>query len=167
MKKRSGRDDTKPMATPTPTVLRTEDLSDRQVRGIQLHGRAEKSNGLATLLNDETTIYWGDRAYRVTRELRNVRGTLKLEYRCSCGDFRKNGRIDCLHCFAERLRRGEAIVEGAISGERHATAGGAVGRRGSGMPRTGALCVPSSARPALRSATASRRSSRTSSARTT
>jgi hypothetical protein len=111
------------------TVLRAEDLSDRQVRGIQLHERAEKSNGLVTLLNDETTIYWGgrDHAYRVTRELRNVRGTLKLEYRCSCGDFRKNGRIDCLHCFAERLRRGEVIVEGAISGERHATAGG--GRR--------------------------------------
>jgi hypothetical protein len=60
----------------------------------------------------------GNRAWAVEREERNRRGKLQVEYTCPCGDFQKNGRIDCEHVFAERLNRGEVIVIGEVERRR-------------------------------------------------
>lgn len=101
------------------TTLNATDLSDRQIRGYALWKRASRQNGLAISFTDETT-YWvstkdANRMYRVDRIERNRRGLLRYEHRCSCPDFLKYGRQDCVHIFAERLRREEVIVCGAIS----------------------------------------------------
>jgi hypothetical protein len=94
-----------------------EDLGDRQIRGVLLMRAADKSNGNVIAFNSTTTLWLGsrgNRAWKVERELRNRRGTFIVEYRCNCDDFEKNGRIDCLHVFAERLRREEVRIVGDI-----------------------------------------------------
>jgi len=101
--------------------VEADDLDDRQLRAVARVTAADKSNGQAVLLNESTTLWMskrGNRAWQVTREEGNHRGKLRLEYACTCGDFAKNGRIDCEHIFAERLRRGEVIIDGQIDGKR-------------------------------------------------
>jgi hypothetical protein len=98
-----------------------DDLDDRQIRGMRLKAAADRSNGMVILRNDSTSIWRskrGNRAWDVERQLRNRRGDVVIEYRCPCGDFLKNGRIDCQHIFAERLRRGEVIVIGNVARKR-------------------------------------------------
>ena len=103
-------------------TLQAAELDERQLRGIELHRAAERANGLMVLLNDSTTLWYSQtdstRAYQVSREQRNRRGTPQIEYRCQCGDFVKNGRVDCLHIFAEKLRRGEVAIAGALRNRR-------------------------------------------------
>jgi hypothetical protein len=105
-------------ATPAAPI----ELDERQLRGIELYRAAERANGLMVLLNENTTLWYSQtdstRAYQVVREHRNRRGTMQTEYRCQCGDFVKNGRIDCLHIFAEKLRREEVAIAGAIRNRR-------------------------------------------------
>ena len=95
-------------------LIRFADLSDRQERGYALWQRAQSQNGMALLVNDETTLWFSQndntRAYPVERSTRNDRGTTDVAYRCACEDFKKQGRIDCKHIFAEKLRRGEIPV---------------------------------------------------------
>jgi hypothetical protein len=103
---------------PEPARIDAAELDDRQVRGVHRAASAEKSNGNVIILNDTTSIWMSarsNRAWRVEREIRNHRGKLQIYYTCSCGDWDKNGRIDCQHVFAERIRRGEVVVVGTIS----------------------------------------------------
>ncbi|MHB1549615.1 MAG: transposase [Vulcanimicrobiaceae bacterium] len=92
-----------------PIVMRSADLSERQQR-------AQAQNGMVLVMSDAATLWFSQnystRAYRVQRDTRSRRGILKAEYRCQCPDFAKQGVIDCKHIFAERLRRGEIVVEG-------------------------------------------------------
>jgi hypothetical protein len=111
-----------------PVRISADELNDRQIKGAELHKDGERSNGKVILLNDTTTLYFSSKsnsAYQVTRESRNLRGTRQTEYRCDCGDFKKNGRIPCYHIFAEQLRRAEVVILGPINHRRtvHATAG--------------------------------------------
>jgi hypothetical protein len=104
-----------------PQQFNADDLDDRKIRGIQRFKAAERSNGNAILLNDTTTLWMssrGNRAWKVKREQKNQRGKLTISYECTCGDWDKNGRIDCQHVFAERLRRGEAVVVGTVEPRR-------------------------------------------------
>jgi hypothetical protein len=116
--------DAAPKTTKTnvdPQKINADDLDDRKIRGIQRFKAAERSNGNAILLNDTTTIWMssrGNRAWKVTREQKNHRGKLTVSYECTCGDWDKNGRIDCQHVFAERLRRGEVVVVGTVEPRR-------------------------------------------------
>jgi hypothetical protein len=113
-----------------PIHISADDLDDRQVRGIQRMKGAEKSSGNVILLNDSTSVWMssrGNRAWKVERDARNQRGKFTIKYTCSCGDWDKNGRIDCQHVFAERLRRGEVVVDGTVEPRRMKRA--ASGRR--------------------------------------
>jgi len=106
---------------PEPKRIEAEDLDDRQIRGVQLAKAADRANGNVITPNDSTSIWMskhGNRAWTITRNVRNRRGKLNVEYDCSCGDFQKNGRIDCLHIFAERIRRSEVVIIGEIARRR-------------------------------------------------
>lgn len=96
--------------------LQFDDLSDRQSKGLKLWQDSQASNGMAIIITDEDTLWSSQtdptRAYRVVRHERNHRGTMMIEYRCPCGDFLKNGAVDCKHIFAEKLRRKEVVVIG-------------------------------------------------------
>ena len=108
-----------------PKHIAAEDLDYRQIRGLLLKKAADRSNARVILQNENTSIWRsarGNNAWDVERQTRNRRGTLVIEYRCSCGDYKKNGRIDCAHIFAERLRRGEVIVDGEVPRNRMAWA---------------------------------------------
>ena len=48
--------------------------------------------------------------YDVKRAVRNERGTLVVQYVCSCEDFHKDGRNGCHHTFAEQIIRKEVTV---------------------------------------------------------
>ena len=69
-------------------------------------------------VNSEEAHHSGtrDRIWKVTRTLRNLRGVMAFEYRCTRPDSKKNGRIDCYHMFADKLRRGEVVVIGKVKG---------------------------------------------------
>ena len=99
-----------------PMRLHAAELDGRQKRGLELCRAAEKANGLALLINDTTTLWHSltdsTRSYLVVRDERNRRGKRQVEYRCQCGDFAKQGRVDCKHIFAEKVRRGEVTVAG-------------------------------------------------------
>jgi hypothetical protein len=116
-------------AIPFPVVnIAASDLDDRQVRGLARFRASEKSNTSAIILNDSTTLWMSarnNRAWQVKREIENHRGTLRIAYECTCGDWDKNGRLDCQHIFAERLRRGEVVVDGDVSNYRIKRATGA------------------------------------------
>ena len=104
-----------------PKNINAVDLDDRQIRGVQLAQAADCANGNVITPNDSTSIWMskrGNRAWTVTREVRNRRGKTDVEYACSCGDYQKNGRVDCLHIFAERIRRGEIVIVGKIARRR-------------------------------------------------
>jgi hypothetical protein len=109
-----------------PKKMRAADLDDRKTRGALLAAGIGTGACSVDVLDEERAIYWsakdGTRAYTVSRDIRNRRGTLAREYRCSCPDFQKNGRTDCEHIFCERIRRSEVVVEGAISAARAASA---------------------------------------------
>jgi len=86
-----------------------------------LKAAADRSNATVILQNDSTSIWrskQGNRAWEVERQTRNRRGKPTIEYRCRCSDFQKNGRNDCQHIFAERLRRGEVVVAGTVPAKR-------------------------------------------------
>ena len=99
--------------------LRAADLDDRKIRGVLLHKSILDGTEDLITLGDQKTLYVSSRdktrVFPVERNLRNLRGTLTTVYACSCPDFIKNGRTDCSHIFAERLRRSEVIVVGEIS----------------------------------------------------
>jgi hypothetical protein len=103
-----------------------DDLDDRKVRGALLFEASKIDPERVAILTDETTVYWStklkDRAYRTKRSIRNIRGTLQSEYRCTCPDFVKDGRGGCEHIFAERLRRQEVVVVGQVSAKRQRAA---------------------------------------------
>ncbi|HEX3467447.1 MAG TPA: hypothetical protein VHT05_05145 [Candidatus Elarobacter sp.] len=104
-----------------PTHIAAEDLDDRQIRGVSRAKAADRSNGMVVLLNESTSLWMskrGNRAWRVEREQRNRHGKLRVEYTCKCGDHDKNPRLDCEHIFAEKLRRGEVIVDGQVEPKR-------------------------------------------------
>jgi len=106
---------------PEPKRLNAADLDDRQLRGVALVKAAERSNALVVPQSDSTTLWLskrGNRVWRVERELRNRRGKTSVEYTCTCVDFLKNGRIDCQHILAERVRRGEIVVVGKVDRRR-------------------------------------------------
>ena len=106
---------------PEPKHIEADDLDDRQIRGGLLAKEADRSNGNVIAINDSTSLWMskrGNRAWTVTRELRNRRGKTSVEYACTCGDYQKNGRIDCTHIFAERIRRGEVVIVGKIARRR-------------------------------------------------
>ena len=108
-----------------PKVLESENLDDRQIRGVLRAKAADRSNGMLIRINDSTSLWMskrGNRAWKVERDARNRRGKLQVEYNCTCGDYQKNGRIDCEHVFAERLNRGEVIVNGTVERRRAETA---------------------------------------------
>jgi hypothetical protein len=105
----------------SPQSIKAGDLDDRQIRGVQRAAGAGHRARVVGILDEHTTIWMskrGNRAWRVERSTRNRRGILAVEYTCSCGDFKKNGRIDCEHVFAERIRRAEVVVEGEINRKR-------------------------------------------------
>lgn len=104
-----------------PKRLLADDLDDRQIRAVRRYRDAEAANGLVILQDDSTTLWMskrGNRFWSVERMTRNRRGTIGIEYRCTCADFQKNGRIDCEHIFAERLRRREVVIEGKVEPRR-------------------------------------------------
>ena len=101
--------------------LAADDLDDRQIRGYHRAMSADKANGQVNAVNEKTTFWMskrGNRFWKVDRDERNRRGQFEIEYRCSCGDYQKNGRIDCEHIFAERIRRGDAVVTGEVDAKR-------------------------------------------------
>lgn len=110
--------DKKPFATDAfvgqPVQMNAADLSDRQTKGYLIFREWEKDGKRAVVFDDTQTLWMGSgtNAYRVEREARNRRGTMRVEYRCQCQDFLKNGAIECKHIFADRLRRGEVVVLG-------------------------------------------------------
>ncbi|HTU80769.1 MAG TPA: transposase [Candidatus Acidoferrales bacterium] len=92
-----------------------EDLNDRQRKGFELWELAQRLNGKAVPIAESTT-YWassttGNTVYTVTFDQRNHRGKMVLKYRCTCPDFVKQGATDCKHIFAEKLRKGEVMVD--------------------------------------------------------
>jgi hypothetical protein len=102
---------------PTAAILHASELSDRQLRGFRRAESLAKSPRLCRVLSENDTLWEskrGNHSWLVERSIRNRRGVVSPEYRCQCGDFKKNGRIDCEHIFAERIRRGEAIVIGEV-----------------------------------------------------
>jgi hypothetical protein len=109
-----------------PSVIKVkrisaDDLDDRQIRGVLRSRVADRSNAMVIPINDSTTLWMskrGNRAWMVEREYRNRRDERVIEYRCGCSDFQKNGRIDCEHIFAERIRRSEIIIDGTIERKR-------------------------------------------------
>lgn len=105
-------------------ALQYDELSDRQQRGHALWHRAQSQNGMMLLVNDETTLWFSQtdntRAYPVERTIRNDRGSIETTYRCACDDFKKQGRVDCKHIFAEKMRRGEVSVLEAPRSEKKA-----------------------------------------------
>jgi hypothetical protein len=105
-----------------PKKLHVDDLDDRQIRGMRLAEAISKKKIPIAVIDPERTIYWSARtqqnASEVTRHLRNLRGTLQGERRCSCSDFKKNGRIDCYHIFADRVLHREVIIEGKLARQR-------------------------------------------------
>lgn len=109
---------------PTKEVIRAEDLYERQIRGIELWKKAQQSNGLVIIVNAEEAYYPGsrDRIWKVNRTLRNLRGVMAIEYRCTCPDYKKNGRVDCLHIFADKLRNEDVEVVGEVKAARKAVA---------------------------------------------
>ena len=110
---------------PEPKRMAAEDLDDRQLRGVMRSKEADKSNGLVFEVNASTTLWMSkrdNRAWRVEREQKNRRGVAQIEYVCSCGDHQKNARLDCQHIFAERIRRGEVIIDGEPTKKRAETA---------------------------------------------
>lgn len=98
-------------------VMQFGDLNDRQRRGVALWERAQSQNGLRVAMTDDAVLWFSQSnaqlTYRVERTVRNRRGAVALEYRCQCNDFEKEGRVDCKHIFAERITRGEVVVETA------------------------------------------------------
>ena len=111
--------------------LRWSELSERQQRSYALWMRAQSQNGMAVEFAPDSTLWFSatdnTRAYMVVRVQRNRRGEWIIEYRCNCEDFKKHGRVDCKHIFAERLRRGEVVV--ADAGLRKPTTPSAVAKR--------------------------------------
>jgi hypothetical protein len=103
-----------------PRILKSEDLEDREIRGVLLAERAKKSKGIAIVIGDDETLWMGrsNRAWSVKRSVRNRRGVLAVEYVCQCGYYNKNARLDCLHITAERIRRDELIIEGKVAKRR-------------------------------------------------
>jgi hypothetical protein len=102
-------------------TIHADELDDRQIRGVLLVKAAERTNSLVMVQNDATTLWMskkGCRFWKVEREQRNRRGKLEIEYACSCSDYQKLGRINCSHIFAERIRRGEIIIEGTVERKR-------------------------------------------------
>jgi Transposase DDE domain len=115
--------------TGKPYEMPVEELHNRLVRGVDLFDSFKA--GVANVLfvqdgESELTIWFSssdsNAAYRVWRQIRNLRGVTVVDYRCSCPDFTKMGRADCLHIFAERLRRDEVRVVGKITEEQHTAA---------------------------------------------
>ncbi len=108
-----------------PKERQADQLTERELRGYALWKQGLRSNTTVIVFNEATTFYVSSRGqsfYPVSRLERNRRGTLAIEYRCGCGDFRKNGRVDCMHIFAERLRREETVVRGALTDDQHTRA---------------------------------------------
>jgi hypothetical protein len=99
--------------------LHVDELDDRQKRGAILAAKIAKGKARVADIGDERSIYWSTkndaRAYELTRLKAQVRGVKGVVRRCDCADFKKNGRIDCLHIFADRIRRKEVIIEGKLS----------------------------------------------------
>jgi hypothetical protein len=115
-------------APATPEEFIADELDDRRIRGYALANAIANGTVNVTVENENSVIYWSikdkTRAYRVTREWKNDRGTMRWEYRCACNDFKKNGRTDCEHIFSERIGNKEAIVVGEIPGhEQYALVG--------------------------------------------
>ena len=104
---------------------KVDQLTERELRGYALWKQGQRSNTSVIVFNETSTFYVsskGQSFYPVARLERNRRGTLAIEYRCGCGDFRKYGRVDCMHIFAERLRRYEVVVIGELSEEQRTRA---------------------------------------------
>ena len=104
------------MAGNIKTTITYDELNERQQRGYALWQHAQRQNGAALVLSEETTLWFSQtdqtRAYHVELNQRNIRGKLVIVYQCGCNreDFKKHGRTDCKHIFAERVRRGETVV---------------------------------------------------------
>ena len=109
-----------------PLTFKAEDLDDRRTRGLLLFEAMGRGTADRTQITDDESYYWSsrekDRCYRTKRELRNVRNKMQPVYRCTCPDFKKDGRNGCEHIFAERLERKEVIVVGNVSAARARTA---------------------------------------------
>lgn len=86
-------------------------MSDREHRGWELYRLYVSDGKNCNQPSDDVAVWFGGREGRIVeRSLRNCRGKHIILYRCSCPDFKKVGRIDCKHIFAERLRREEIRV---------------------------------------------------------
>lgn len=115
--------------TGKPYEIEADKLHNRLVRGVELFERlvANRAMVLHSAEADAELTIWlpsaeSNSAYRVWRSVRNLRSVLVVEYRCDCPDFKKYGRADCLHIFAERLRREEVRVVGSITEEQQTAA---------------------------------------------
>ncbi|HEV2738712.1 MAG TPA: transposase, partial [Candidatus Elarobacter sp.] len=110
------------ISKPSPQSFKASDLSDREVDGQRLFDASRRGKARIVPLDDQQTIYWSSRtsdtAYTVTRKITNRRGTLIVAYTCSCPDAKKYLRRDCEHQFAEKLRRGEAVITGRVPASR-------------------------------------------------
>lgn len=103
-----------------PIQMQAAELSDRQARGYDIY-KEWLRDGKRAIPFDETQTLWlgsGTNAYRVECDERNIRGTMRVEYRCQCQDFAKHGAVECKHIFADRLRRKEVIVIGNVGNAR-------------------------------------------------
>jgi hypothetical protein len=106
-----------------PAHLKMEDLDDRQRRGFIFREMLAKDASLRKIVApDEEFMYksldnegreevW----YRLTRTLRNDRGTLGISYQCFCPDQKKAGRRDCAHRFCQKLIDGGVVVSGTLT----------------------------------------------------
>lgn len=106
----------------SPKTMLAADLDDRKIRGVFLSKAIEAGINECVHLSENKTLYFSSkdntRVNTVERNLRNLRGKMTVVYTCTCPDFKKNGRTDCSQIFADRLRRGEVVVEGEISAAR-------------------------------------------------
>lgn len=96
-----------------------KDLNVRQGRGYEMSRVIEeggKKSQMRRPIDVDSCVYVPTNeqgsAYIVKRQVENRRGTMVVEYACSCRDFKKNLRSGCKHTFCERLVRGEATTFG-------------------------------------------------------
>jgi hypothetical protein len=106
-----------------PAHLKMENLDDRQRRGFIFREMLAKDASLRKIVApDEEFMYksldnegreevW----YRLTRTVRNDRGTLGISYQCFCPDQKKAGRRDCAHRFCQKLIDGGVVVSGSLT----------------------------------------------------
>ena len=108
--------------TGSQKTMLVSDLDDRKIKGVLLYKSIQSGAEEFITLGDQKTLYVSSRdktrVFPVERNLRNLRSVMTIIYSCACPDFIKNGRTDCSHIFAERLRRSEVIIQGEISRER-------------------------------------------------